>query len=662
MKKIITILTIVFCINVNAQSGWLWAKSAGGTGDDYGNSVATDDSGFVYVTGSFQFGTAYYYITKYNAAGNSVWTKFAGGNTTNNAGSGIATDHNGNIYVTGDFTNASIILGTDTLKNDSAGFDDIFLAKYDRNGNVLWAKSAGGKYSDDSKGISIDNSGNVYITGSLNATATFGTYTITSGAFITKYDQNGTVLWAKSAGGGLSTSISADGLGNTYITGFYGSATITFGSVTLTNSDPFGGTWDIFVFKFDASGNALWGKTAGSTQIYDGGNAVTTDSIGNVYVTGFYQSASLSFGGITINNNGAQEYFIVKYSPNGIPLWAQSAGGANWDNGNGVTLDKDGGVYAIGNFSTDITFGAFTLHNISPGTYDAFMVKYDPYGAVLWAQSAGGTSNDTPNDVAVSHDKSAYITGYYSSPTMSFGNQTITNLGNSTNDVFLAKYYACSDVNELNICLVTTDTLGQYNIVYWDNPHIKSIDSILVYRFDIVSNGYLQIGAVSGDSLSQFTDTAFSIGGPNGGNPQYSSWQYKIAVRDTCGNISMKSPYHQSIFIQENGSNFSWNSYFIEAGQTNPITGYQFQRDDNNTGNWHVLVNTSGLSSTDPNHTLYPNGNWRVDALGFNCIPTTLRLANNNNNNNTDAAKVRSHSNQNNNRMSGIKQVQPNNN
>ncbi|HXD94594.1 MAG TPA: SBBP repeat-containing protein, partial [Bacteroidia bacterium] len=243
MKKIITILTIVFCINVNAQSGWLWAKSAGGTGDDYGNSVATDDSGFVYVTGSFQFGTAYYYITKYNAAGNSVWTKFAGGNTTNNAGSGIATDHNGNIYVTGDFTNASIILGTDTLKNDSAGFDDIFLAKYDRNGNVLWAKSAGGKYSDDSKGISIDNSGNVYITGSLNATATFGTYTITSGAFITKYDQNGTVLWAKSAGGGLSTSISADGLGNTYITGFYGSATITFGSVTLTNSDPFGGTW-----------------------------------------------------------------------------------------------------------------------------------------------------------------------------------------------------------------------------------------------------------------------------------------------------------------------------------------------------------------------------------------------------------------------------------
>ncbi|HXD94779.1 MAG TPA: T9SS type A sorting domain-containing protein, partial [Bacteroidia bacterium] len=360
--------------------------------------------------------------------------------------------------------------------------------------------------------------------------------------------------------------------------------------------------------------------------------------------------------------NGAQEYFIVKYSPNGIPLWAQSAGGANWDNGNGVTLDKDGGVYAIGNFSTDITFGAFTLHNISPGTYDAFMVKYDPYGAVLWAQSAGGTSNDTPNDVAVSHDKSAYITGYYSSPTMSFGNQTITNLGNSTNDVFLAKYYACSDVNELNICLVTTDTLGQYNIVYWDNPHIKSIDSILVYRFDIVSNGYLQIGAVSGDSLSQFTDTAFSIGGPNGGNPQYSSWQYKIAVRDTCGNISMKSPYHQSIFIQENGSNFSWNSYFIEAGQTNPITGYQFQRDDNNTGNWHVLVNTSGLSSTDPNHTLYPNGNWRVDALGFNCIPTTLRLANNNNNNNTDAAKVRSHSNQNNNRMSGIKQVQPNNN
>ncbi|MEO8762606.1 MAG: T9SS type A sorting domain-containing protein, partial [Bacteroidia bacterium] len=53
-------------------------------------------------------------------------------------------------------------------------------------------------------------------------------------------------------------------------------------------------------------------------------------------------------------------------------------------------------------------------------------------------------------------------------------------------------------------------------------------------------------------------------------------------------------------------------------------------RDDNNTGNWHVLVNTAGLAATDPNYTSYPNGNWRVEALGFNCTPT-LRLANNNN-------------------------------
>src|ERR1700749_3569874 len=175
MNKIFTILAIVFCFHINAQSGWLWAKSAGGTGADGGGSVATADSGYVYVTGSFQFGTAYYFITKYSQTGNSIWTKFAGGGY-DNSGAGITTDHNGNIYVTGYFSASSIILGNDTLKNDSVGLNDVFLAKYDRNGNVIWAKSAGGKYGDDGKSVSVDNAGNVYITGFYSAPATFGTY------------------------------------------------------------------------------------------------------------------------------------------------------------------------------------------------------------------------------------------------------------------------------------------------------------------------------------------------------------------------------------------------------------------------------------------------------------------------------------------------------
>jgi len=81
------------------------------------------------------------------------------------------------------------------------------------------------------------------------------------------------------------------------------------------------------------------------------------------------------------------------------------------------------------------------------------------------------------------------------------------------------------------------------------------------------------------------------------------------------------------MFVQQSGANFSWNAYTIETGQINPVSGYSFLRDDNNTGNWHVLVNTVGLSTTDPNYSSYPNANWRIDAIGFSCTPT-LKIEN----------------------------------
>src|SRR6185437_3066502 len=101
-----------------------------------------------------------------------------------------------------------------------------------------------------------------------------------------------------------------------------------------------------------------------------------------------------------------------------------------------------------------------------------------------------------------------------------------------------------------NICMVTTDSATNYfyNIVYWDKTPYSNVDSFIVYRKDALSSSYLRIGATSKDSLSRFIDTAFSIGGPNGGNPQYSSWSYKLAIKDTCGNIGSQSPYHQTMF------------------------------------------------------------------------------------------------------------------
>lgn len=202
------------------------------------------------------------------------------------------------------------------------------------------------------------------------------------------------------------------------------------------------------------------------------------------------------------------------------------------------------------------------------------------------------------------------------------------------------------------ICMLTADSLSLNNVIYWDPTLYPTADSFLIYRYDAFSTNYLHIGTVPGDT-GHFVDTQRNIGGPNGGDPQYSSWLYKLAIKDSCGNVGAKSPYHQSIFIQESAQNFSWNAYVIETGQSNPVTGYSFSRDDNNTGNWHVLVNTGGLSSTDPNYTSYPNGNWRVDALGFSC-QANARYGSNG----MQGQVVKSKSNITNNRTTGIKRTE----
>jgi hypothetical protein len=209
------------------------------------------------------------------------------------------------------------------------------------------------------------------------------------------------------------------------------------------------------------------------------------------------------------------------------------------------------------------------------------------------------------------------------------------------------------------ICEVTTDstTNYKYNYIYWDASAYSRVDSFVIYRYDGSSGHYLRIGSRAKDSLSVFIDTAFSVGGPNGGNPQYGAWKYKLSLRDSCGNYSALGSYHSTTFVQETGSNFSWTLY-IDSNNTSLPTGYAFLRDDNNTGNFHSLAtlgNTTN-STTDPNYASFPNANWRVDALGFNCTPTTARLSGNNS---VDAAKVKSHSNTNNNRgmTTGINKV-----
>ena len=180
-----------------------------------------------------------------------------------------------------------------------------------------------------------------------------------------------------------------------------------------------------------------------------------------------------------------------------------------------------------------------------------------------------------------------------------------------------------------SICLITVDSLSQNNLIVWDKTTYAHSDTFLIYR-DTANNAYGIIGKVPYDSLSMFADTVRTLYAADG-NPNVTSWRYKLAVKDSCGNISAKSLFHQSIYIQNSSGNFSWNHYQIE-GQAVPVPAlqnYLFQRDNLSNGNYVIIqtLSASSTSYTDPAYATYQStATWRVKTLwNISCTPTIIK-------------------------------------
>ncbi|MGZ3902278.1 MAG: PKD-like domain-containing protein [Bacteroidia bacterium] len=209
-----------------------------------------------------------------------------------------------------------------------------------------------------------------------------------------------------------------------------------------------------------------------------------------------------------------------------------------------------------------------------------------------------------------------------------------------------------------SICMVSVDSTSTYNEIYWDKSAFAHSVKFHLYR-DTANNNYGLIGIVPFDSLSMFKDANRSLYAANG-DPNVSSWRYKMAVEDSCGNMSAMSPYHQTMFMQDNSGNFIWNQYQIE-GQTTPISqlnSYLFERDNNSTGVWNNIQTLSASSTayTDPNYSTYQmSANWRSETQWtISCTPTYRQAGNGN----IQSTIVRAKSNITNNRTTDVKIVE----
>jgi len=494
----------VFSIKLVSQS-WQWTKSIDGPNVSEGTGVTSDLSGNVIVTGNYAVsatigttsytssGSSDFYISKYDPLGNLLWSRSYGGVNWDKS-QAITCDQNGNIYITGRFLSPNITIGSISLNNP--GWTDIFLIKFDSNGNPIWAK-----YVVGGEGMSLktDNFGGVYITGDYGGgfTPTFGTTTLpflgASEAFITKYDSNGNVLWAQSVNGpgnehGRSVDIATNG--NVYWTGSFESASVNIGGITLTHTISTFTTHDIFVAKFDPSGTVLWAnKIIGSDN--DLPHSISVDLSENAYITGEFASSTLTIGSTVLTKIGTYDYFIVKYDTNGNPVWAKSSSSGTNTNcmGYSVSTDTSGNLHVVGGFAgTQISFGSYTLLNTFGPTYDPmFIVKYDSNGNELCASltPSGGHfvfSYVGVTGLCVNSDLfgNAYVTSRFANSPFIVGNDTLHITG--IHNAFVTKFSCdtisppnpstlpCSNFNDIQIPnTFTPNNDGNNDVFYLEN-------------------------------------------------------------------------------------------------------------------------------------------------------------------------------------------------
>jgi len=473
-------ILLIAIANISYGQNWLWAKGASGIGMDNGYSICRDVSGNLIVTGSFHsptitFGpitlvntdTSNIFIVKYDSSGNVLWAKCTEGTGTyHNLARSVSVDASGNVFITGYFESPVITFGSITLTNNTVGMCSpypcsyAFVAKYDANGNALWAKSFLGGGTTASMGISTDGSGNAFITGYFwGFTLILGIDTLAHHytgphLFIAKYDSNGNLIWGKTEGindisGPRGYAVSTDNAGNVFLTGHFGSS-MTLGSHTLTTTNQ-----KIFIAKYDAGGNVLWAKCPIGPG-WSSGYSVDTDINGNASITGFFTDSTLTFGSTTLVNNGGScfqiscaDVFIAKYHANGNPLWVKSAGGNAWDQGFSLTTDLASNTFITGQFSSSsITFGSTTLTPPAGSVDPMFIVKYDSSGNVDCASAlASGGRNE--NGVVADAFGYAYIGGGFKVDPFMVGKDTLhlpnTSLAHVRN-VFVAKFSClCGD-------------------------------------------------------------------------------------------------------------------------------------------------------------------------------------------------------------------------
>ena len=381
--------------------------------------------------------------------------------------SSVKTASDGNIFVAGEFSGiAEFNTGHESVVLESFGYDDIFISKFNTNGQLIWAKNIGGKYNDVCNSMTLDENSNIYITGRFSSTVDFnpgeGNYELESNSgadiYIAKYDSSGVFLWAVRIGGegyndgdDEGTSIITDNDGNVLVTGWF-QGTVDF--------NPGAGVHNLstarvscFILKLSADGEFIWAEKINSPNGGVEGHTIKTDIKNNVYVSGLFRAATdFNPGEGTSVLEPAEDFaaFLVKLDKNANFRWAIQPGGyainSNLDKKRPFEIDSEGNIILAFDFRNTVDFNPTEEETLltSDGNFtDVFIQKLDSLGNLLWVKQIGGPDYEALGGLHIDENDNIYITGYYTG-TVDFDPGTSTyelTAGNEWNiGLFIAKY------------------------------------------------------------------------------------------------------------------------------------------------------------------------------------------------------------------------------
>ena len=362
-----------YLMKFDALGTHIWTRTWGGSTDDVPSDLAVDAFDQIYVVGaSLELVGGDTYLMKLSPDGDLIWEKKWGCNTANS----VCIDTYGNLFVAGGFSfTPDFDPGEGVENHTSNGFINAYMSKFDPDGNYLLSRAWGGsgdEYNpDEALAIDCDSSGDVYITGKFCSMVDFNpgpdvnehTANGFNDVFLLKLDQNGAFQWSKTWGGAdvdFANDLAVDASNNIYLTGSY-SDSVNFaqgsgGEVVYTSN----GVTDVFLSRFDSSGNHAWTRTWGGVNT-DIGNRIETDINGNIFVLGEFMYSVDFDPGSSVNiltTNGGKHIFLSRFSPDGnflkINSWGPEYGSDS--SGNGLAVDGSSNIAVSGSFRGTIDF------------------------------------------------------------------------------------------------------------------------------------------------------------------------------------------------------------------------------------------------------------------------------------------------------------------